>query len=69
MYRKPVNSSNIRSIGYENSTLEVEFLNGSIYQYFNIPENLYNSLMRASSHGGFLDAYIKKAGFNYRQIR
>ena len=61
MDRTPVSSSNIASIGYdqESSTLEVEFNNGAIYQYFDIGENLYNQLMSAGSKGGFLASNIK----------
>lgn len=55
MDRKPVPSSNIRSIGYdyELRVLEVEFNNGSTYQYAGVPQNIYEALMNASSHGAF----------------
>jgi hypothetical protein len=71
MERKRVVSSNIASIGYEPTRpiLEVEFLNGSIYQYFGVPQHLYLGLMNASSHGEYLDAYIKKGGFRYLKVR
>lgn len=71
MLRKNVSSSNIKSIGYDESTstLEVEFLNGNIYQYSNIPESLYINLMNAGSHGEYLDAYIKKGGYRYTKVR
>lgn len=59
MYRQYVSSSNIRSIGYENGTLEVEFNRGGIYQYHGVPENLYRNLMNASSHGSYFENYIK----------
>lgn len=61
--RYSVASSNIASIGYDaqTETLEVEFLNGSIYQYYNFPENLYEQLMREPSKGKFLNFYIKNA--------
>ncbi|HLP90779.1 MAG TPA: KTSC domain-containing protein [Nostocaceae cyanobacterium] len=70
MQRTTVSSSNIASIGYdaENRILEVEFLNSSVYQYFNIPQSLYQGLMSASSHGSYFDAYIKKGGFTYQKI-
>jgi hypothetical protein len=67
MYRQPVNSSNIRSIGYENGTLEVEFNTGSIYQYTNVPPSLYSGLMSASSHGKYFASYIKNS-FTPRKI-
>lgn len=70
MQRSTVSSSNIASIGYdaEYQILEVEFLNGSVYQYFNVTESLYQGLMIAQSHGNYLDQYIKKPEFIYRRI-
>lgn len=61
MNREGVASSNLASIGYDepSQTLEVEFLNGSIYQYYNVPRNMYESLMQAPSKGLFLNTYIK----------
>lgn len=59
--RTSVSSSNIASIGYDvNSlTLEIEFLNGGAYQYFDIPQHIYEGLMNASSHGQYLVQNIK----------
>lgn len=70
MDRKPVLSSNLASVGYEptNQTLEVEFLNGSIYQYSGVQLSVYSGLMAASSHGSYLDQYVKKAGYPYRKV-
>lgn len=67
----PVSSSNIKSIGYSESEsiLEVSFLNGSIYRYFDIPVYLYDGIMNADSHGKFLNAYIKTAGYAYEKIQ
>jgi len=45
MERKNVLSSNIKSIGYYNKILEVEFLNGSIYDYYEVPERLFVGIM------------------------
>lgn len=63
MERYSVASSNIASIGYDeqSQTLEVEFLNGSIYQYYNVPKNIYDQLMNDPSKGRFLHTYIKNA--------
>ncbi len=61
MNRQSVSSSNIRSIGYNNRVLEVEFNQGSIYQYRDVPETLYHDLMNASSHGSFFAKYIKNS--------
>jgi uncharacterized protein len=61
MERKPVTSSNIASIGYDETTctLEIEFLNNSIYQYFDIPLQIYQDLINADSHGKYLANNIK----------
>ncbi len=61
MKRTHVESSNIESIGYDSrsNTLEVEFLNGTIYQYFDVPEKVFEGLMSADSHGKYLNANIK----------
>ena len=63
MDRNYVASSNIASIGYDEATetLEVEFLNGSIYQYYNVPAGLYQQLMQEGAKGRFLNVYIKNA--------
>ena len=63
MERYSVASSNVASVGYDatTETLEVEFLNGSMYQYYNVPENLYDRFMRDPSKGRFLNLYIKNA--------
>lgn len=63
MDRNYVASTNIASIGYDNSTetLEVEFLSGTIYQYYNVPNNMYEQLMQEGSKGRFFNTYIKNA--------
>lgn len=70
MERVRVSSSNLKAVGYdaEEQILEVEFLNGSIYHYFNVPEYKYEGLLRASSKGGYLNDYIK-GGYRYRRLR
>lgn len=69
MERIRVRSSNLRSIGYLelDQLLEVEFLTGSIYQYFNVPSCVYEALMNARSHGSYLNANIKDH-YRYRQL-
>jgi len=70
MDRTPVNSSDIRSIGYDPqlAILEVEFISGGIYQYLNVPEHLYRGLMNAASKGQFLNNYIKYS-YRYQKVR
>jgi len=61
MDRERVISSNIFSVGYdENSeTLEIEFHDGSIYEYYGVPKSLYESFIGSSSLGSFLHRHLK----------
>ena len=61
MKRQSVESSNLASIGYDaaNEILEVEFNHGGVYQYFDVPENVYEELMNADSHGRYFVHNIK----------
>lgn len=70
MDRTYVSSSNSASIGYDpmQMILEVEFLNGSIYQYYDVPEALYEGIMSAESHGKYLNEYIKKGGYRFERV-
>lgn len=70
MPRRPVPSSTIASVGYDarTQTLEVEFRSGAVYQYYAVPQPVYEGLMRAKSHGHYLDRYVKKGGYRYLEI-
>jgi hypothetical protein len=61
MDTQTVSSSNVRAVGYDagTQTLEVEFLNGGVYQYYSVPEQVHVQFMRAASKGQFLHYYIK----------
>ncbi|CAN7441131.1 KTSC domain-containing protein [Phenylobacterium sp. LjRoot164] len=63
MDRQLVASTNIAAIGYDepSETLEVEFNNGTVYQYYNVSAALLEQLMQSTSKGQFLNAYIKNA--------
>lgn len=69
MEMKHVDSSNIQAIGYdaESSTLQVEFKNGGTYQYFDVPEKIFEGLRDADSVGGYLAANIKGV-FRYSKV-
>jgi KTSC domain len=70
MERQSVESSNLASVGYdaENEILEIEFNHGGVYQYFDVPENIYESLMNADSLGQYFDRNIKKAGYEFQKM-
>lgn len=71
MARKLVASSNIAAVGYdpETQTLEVEFLNGGVYQYFNVPREVYDNLLSSGSMGAYFQNNIKSHAFTFSKIK
>lgn len=69
MERYSVASSNVASVGYDDATetLEVEFVDGAVYQYYGVPRNVYDQFMGNSSKGRFLNTYIKNA-YGYSRV-
>jgi hypothetical protein len=61
MNRTPVASSNVASVGYDDAqnVLEVEFLNGRIYQYYNVPPSVHTAFMSSASKGQFVHYQLK----------
>ena len=55
-------SNVIRSFDYESSTqiLRVEFNNGSIYKYHDVPEKVYQELKSAPSVGQYFNTHIRE---------
>jgi hypothetical protein len=54
-----VNSSAIRAIGCDGSTLTVQFHNGRIYDHPGVPYSVYEGLMLAPSKGAYYNHYIR----------
>jgi len=69
MERAPVDSSAITSVGYDASrrTLELESVDGGVYQYFDVPKALHQALLDAPSIGQFVNTEIKDA-FRYEKL-
>lgn len=65
----PVTSSSVAAVGYDATTmtLEVEFVDGSVYQYFDVPEGEYRGLVTADSVGRYLNQNIKN-GYRYTKL-
>ena len=63
MQRDPVSSSNLASVGFDPTTytLEVEFNSGRVYQYFDVPEHIYQELMSAGSVGSYFSRSIRNS--------
>lgn len=62
MERIRVSSESIRSIGYEAGiqTLEIEFIHGGIYQYYSVPQSIYDQMMTAESKGKYFHIHINR---------
>ena len=65
----PVESSNIAAIGYRAGVCQVDFLGGSRYQYFEVPEWVYRNFLESHSKGRYLNEVFKtEFTFEYEQI-
>ena len=60
MERKRVNSSKLRSVGYDEKTmtLEIEFSNGQVTQYSRVYPEVYRRFMAAPNPTSFFDDRI-----------
>jgi hypothetical protein len=65
--RHPVQSTAIAKIGYSKHRhiLEIEFVNGAVYRYLDVPPATYRGLMSAGSKAQFYDFNVKG---HYRSI-
>jgi hypothetical protein len=65
--RKPVQSTAIAKVGYSKRQhiLEIEFVNGAVYRYLDVPPATYRGLMSARSKAQFYDFNVKG---HYRSI-
>ena len=61
MDRNAVKSSNIKAVGYDplNETLEIEFLNGGVYQYSGFSQDKFDSFINSPSLGRWFAAEIR----------
>lgn len=61
MRRRLVNSSSLRSVGYDprSRTLEIEFHSESVYQYLDVPQTVFEELLAQDSLGSYFNAEIR----------
>jgi hypothetical protein len=59
--RVPVESSALATVGYSRKlrALEIEFRNGSVYRYLEVPLDVYEALLNANSKARFYDENIR----------
>lgn len=66
---RPVSSSNVDSLGYDeqNQIAYVRFLNGSLYIYKGVPQHEFDNLFNAPSVGSYLHRNFKNV-YPYERI-
>ena len=62
-----VQSSALAAVGYSKrlQALEIEFVNGAIYRYLDVPPSVHRDLMSAESKARFYDSNIRR---HYRSV-
>src|SRR6266571_2106797 len=65
--RERVQSSALTAVGYSKRlhALEIEFRNGAIYRYLNVPPSVHRALISAPSKARFYDENIRR---KYRSV-
>ena len=66
--RTPVASSSLRSVGYDDGALEIEFRSGGVYRYADVPRETYEGLLGARSHGSYFHEHVRSQ-YDYHRIR
>jgi hypothetical protein len=66
MIRTPVQSSNVRSVGWEAGVLEVEF-KGGVYRYVGVPREIFDALLASNSKGQFINEHVKGV-FDFEKV-
>jgi hypothetical protein len=69
--RLAVQSSSLASIGHsaDENALVIEFRNGSIYRYVDVPAQTYDALLHAESKGGYFNRFIRSRFVHERVAR
>ena len=70
MELQTVDSSMIQAVGYdaEQQMLEVVFNSGKVYQYFDVPQPVYDELMASDSKGSYMRSCVIDC-YPYQQLR
>lgn len=58
IYNNTLATSNIADFEYQAQTLKVTFLDGSVYEYFDVPKNTYIKMVNSDSPGRFAKRHV-----------
>jgi curved DNA-binding protein CbpA len=67
-YLRTTTTSNIADFNFVDQILKVDFFDGSSYEYYNVPRNMYVKLVNAPSPGRLARRHIFN-DFPYRNIK
>ena len=61
MKRISLSSTTMLAAGYDadKKILEIQFVSGDVYQYFDVPLEIYNRLLEAESYGHYFNYNIR----------
>lgn len=66
-FKETIMTSNIADYEWKGLVLEITFLNGSSYEFFNVPKNTYIKLVNADSPARFAKRHIYNE-FSFRKV-
>ncbi|MEI7524504.1 MAG: KTSC domain-containing protein [Mariniphaga sp.] len=66
-YTNTTNNSGIEDYSYKGQTLKITFQDGSVYEYFGIPKNIYNKFLNSSTLLRFARRHIFYS-YTYRNV-
>jgi hypothetical protein len=63
------NSSQVKTVRYFDAEqiLEIEYVSNKTYQYFGVPESVYEGCLTATSIGKYVNSEVKTK-YEYKQI-
>ncbi|KLT65187.1 KTSC domain-containing protein [Pedobacter sp. BMA] len=67
IYIQTITNSNILDFEYKQSVLNIQFFDGSAYEYFDVPRAIYIKLVNADSPGRFARRHICNS-YPYRNV-
>jgi hypothetical protein len=66
-YTAIITASRIRDYHYKLQTLQITFVDGSVYEFFDVPKNIYNKFLNAETPDRFARRHIYHS-FIYRKV-
>ncbi len=66
-YEKTTSEANVLDYHYKARILHVNFSDGSVYEYFEVPSNVYNKLLSSNTPARFIRRNICTE-FSYRKV-